>query len=87
MSLQLRDKVIFLTGACGVSGLSHIQTFLDRGARVIASDRSDELVSYLSSFFSSHQSFSNLHLYTLDVTSEVQIESVFSDIVSFFSKL
>ena len=82
MSLPLHNKVIFLTGACGVSGLSHIQTFLDRGARVIASDRNDELVSYLSSFFSTHPCFSNLYLYTLDVTSESQIESVFTSIIS-----
>lgn len=80
MHLSLNGKVVFLTGASGVSGLSHILHFLDRGATVIASDRNEELVSHIYKKFSDHPSRSNLYLHVLDVTSESQIKNLFREI-------
>jgi NAD(P)-dependent dehydrogenase (short-subunit alcohol dehydrogenase family) len=71
---DLTDKTILITGAGGVLGSSHVNLFLECGARVIATDLPGERSSSLKARFKSNSKFS---YYDLDISSEAEIKKIF----------
>ncbi|MEQ8742980.1 SDR family oxidoreductase [Parasphingorhabdus sp.] len=74
---ELTGKVIFLTGAGGVSGKSHISHFLMQGARVIATDRNISALEMLAEEIGAGD---RLMVASLDVTNEDAIADCFEQI-------
>ena len=80
---MLSNKVIFITGASGVSGISHIGIFLERDAMVIATDIDDEGVYKIINKFKNHQNKDKLIVLKLDVTCEISIGKVLKEVVKY----
>ena len=74
MSLSLSDKTIFITGSGGVLGTAYVDTLLESGATVIASDLPGHRADTMKERFGSHAKFA---YYDLDVGNEQEIEAIF----------
>jgi len=74
MSIPLSDKTIFITGSGGVLGTAYVNTLLENGATVVASDlpglRADAMKER-------YGAYANFAYYDLDVGSEEEIEAIF----------
>lgn len=77
MSILLKDKTIFITGSGGVLGTVYINTFLENGATVIASDLPGKNANKIKEIFEKN---SNFIYYNLDVANELDIELIFKKI-------
>ncbi|MFN7269691.1 MAG: SDR family NAD(P)-dependent oxidoreductase [Cereibacter sp.] len=79
MSDQLAGRTVFITGSGGVLGSAYVRRMLAAGARVIASDlaghRADALMA-------AHGANPNFRFYSLDVSDESQVETIFSRIIA-----
>lgn len=80
---MLSNKVIFITGASGVSGISHINLFLERDAKVIATDVDDEGVFKIINKFKNHENKNKLIVLKLDVTCEISIGKVLKEVIKY----
>lgn len=79
MMHDLSEKSVFLTGAGGVLGTSHIANLLARSATVVASELPGARYDALQDKFGDEKGF---HLYPLNVTDEAQVARCFSDIAN-----
>jgi NAD(P)-dependent dehydrogenase (short-subunit alcohol dehydrogenase family) len=84
---QLKDKVIFITGAAGILGIASVKLFLERGAKVIANDiieldQSLALMQIRKQYDS--QAFQFIQA---DMTDEQQIIQVYAAIKQTFGQL
>lgn len=77
MSIKLEGKRIFITGAGGLLGKTYIKSMLESGAEVIATElpgkRSQDLIDEFGNI-------PGFNFFNLDVTSENEIEKVFSNL-------
>ena len=72
--MRLSEKIIFLTGSGGLLGRQYIRSFLDNGAKVIATELEGDRLSTLFLEFGEH---SNAFIRPMDVSSESEIEETF----------
>ncbi len=83
MFADLSNKVIVITGGCGLLGKGFVKTALGRGASVIAADIDEEQLQKLKSEIDSDK----LHTVKLDITSESSIQKAISEIKNKFGKI
>ena len=74
MSSPLSDKTIFITGSGGVLGTAYVNTMLENGATVVASDLPGHRAETMKERFGTYANFA---YYDLDVGSEEEIEAIF----------
>jgi len=74
MSSPLSDKTIFITGSGGVLGTAYVNTLLENGATVVASDLPGQRADAMKERFGTYANFA---YYDLDVGSEEEIEAIF----------
>ena len=74
MSSPLSDKTIFITGSGGVLGTAYVNTLLENGATVVASDLPGHRADTMKERFGTYANFA---YYDLDVGSEEEIEAIF----------
>ena len=74
MSSPLSDKTIFITGSGGVLGTAYVNTLLENGATVVASDLPGHRADAMKERFGTYANFA---YYDLDVGSEEEIEAIF----------
>ena len=74
MTINLEGKTIFITGSGGVLGSSYIDSMLDSGATVIATDLIGQRFEALKANFGSHDNF---RYYDLDVSNEHEVSNIF----------
>jgi len=74
MSSPLSDKTIFITGSGGVLGTAYVNTLLENGATVVASDLPGHRADAMKERFGANANFA---YYDLDVGSEEEIEAIF----------
>lgn len=83
MFADLSNKVIVITGGCGLLGKAFVKTALERGASVAAADINEEQLQKLKSEISSDKLFA----VKLDITSESSIQNAISEIKKKFGKI
>ena len=71
------EKTILITGSAGILGSRYVAEFLERGAKVIATDLPGDLGAQLAARYANNSAF---RYFDLDVTSESQISAVFDEI-------
>ena len=74
MSSSLSDKTIFITGSGGVLGTAYVNTLLENGATVVASDLPGQRADAMKERFGACANFA---YYDLDVSREEEIEAIF----------
>jgi 3-oxoacyl-[acyl-carrier protein] reductase len=74
MSSPLSDKTIFITGSGGVLGTAYVNTLLENGATVVASDLTGHRADAMKERFGTYANFA---YYDLDVGIEEEIEAIF----------
>lgn len=87
MSLQLQNKTILITGACGKLGKASTRMFLERGAQVVATDRIDIGEHPLMQELLAHYGEGRLLLMQADVTEEQQVQDLLDKVRSHFGRL
>ena len=81
--MMLSDQIVFISGACGLIGKRFVETCLNAGASVIATDIDAVKLNELSDEFSS----AKLMLNTLDLTSPEDIGTVLKESVEHFGSV
>lgn len=84
---MLDDKVILITGACGKLGKASTRMFLERGAKVAATDRSDLAAHPVMKALMDEYGEQRLQLIRADVKDEAQVEELIAQIRSRFGRL
>ena len=79
MITTLADKTIFITGSGGILGTTYVNTFLENGALVVATDLPGQRADRLKERFNTNPNF---RYYNLDVGSEAEIEAIFKTLQS-----
>lgn len=74
MNSSLSDKTIFITGAGGILGTAYVNSLIESGAKVVASDLPGQRADVIKERFGSN---SNFAYYNLDVGNEKEIEGIF----------
>jgi len=83
MFADLNDKVIVVTGGCGLLGQAFIQTILKSNGTAVAADVNEEQLQKLKSTSTSDK----LYTVKLDITSENSIRSAIAEIKSKYGKM
>ena len=86
MDLNLKDKVVFITGGSRGIGYSIARKFAGEGATVIISGRNKESIDTACDELKKEYGI-NVKGYTHDVSSSIETAKVFEDIISTFGKI
>lgn len=87
MSLQLDNKTILITGACGKLGKASTRMFLERGASITATDRIDIAEHPFMQELLEQYGDGRLLLVQADVTEEHQVSDLLEKVRSHFGRL
>jgi NAD(P)-dependent dehydrogenase (short-subunit alcohol dehydrogenase family) len=79
----LKDKVIVITGACGLIGKSFSSTCLKHGAKVILADISEEAGKKTEAEFNSP----NVHFIKVDITNTASVKNLINESQKHFGKI
>ncbi|MGZ4068542.1 MAG: SDR family NAD(P)-dependent oxidoreductase, partial [Bacteroidia bacterium] len=83
MFADLKDKVVVITGGCGLLGKTFVETALKNNAIVVGADISDGQLQKLSSEIKSDK----LYPVKLDITSEASIKSLIADVKAKYGRI
>ncbi len=83
MFTDLQEKVVVITGGCGLLGKTFVKAAIENNAIVIAADINKEQLDKLEVEINSE----NLHTVELDITSETSIKSAISGIQKKYGKI
>lgn len=85
---MIEDKIVFITGAFGLIGLSISKNFLDNGAKVILADIQNDRIEEIESELvtAGYQEDQFLVLFT-DITSEQSVKQSLADAIGKFDKI
>ncbi|GHB83383.1 SDR family oxidoreductase [Persicitalea jodogahamensis] len=86
-SLSVADKVILLTGAYGLIGLTLAQAFLQQGALVVLADRDERKQAGIRAELATEYSDNQFLLRNLDITQEESCEEAIRSTVQKFGRL
>ena len=84
---DIKDKVIFVTGAFGLIGQEICKSFLNQDAKVILADINSKVMGELSHEFSKTFSEENFLYLPLDITNEESCEQAVTECVNKFGRL
>lgn len=87
MGLQLENKIILITGACGKLGKASTRMFLEKGAAIAATDRIDIERHPLMQELLEQYGEQRLLLVQADVTDEGQVSHLLETVRSRFGRL
>ncbi|KKB60969.1 hypothetical protein WM40_26015 [Robbsia andropogonis] len=86
MSSHFKDQVVVVTGAAGGIGMEVVREFLSAGAKVIMSDRNEELGrSAISSLPAAHADCASF--IACDIADETSIDRLYEHVAKQFSRL
>ncbi len=83
MFADLTDKVIVVTGGCGLLGKAFVRAILDKGGIAVAADINDDLLSKTKAEFNSPKFYG----VKFDITSVDSIQKALAEIKSKFGKI
>src|ERR1700741_3641722 len=83
MFADLKDKVVVITGGCGLLGRTFVEAALKNNATVVAADISEEQLQKLSAEIKSDR----LYTAKLDITSEASVKSLIADVKAKYGKI
>jgi len=86
-TININNKVIFVTGAFGLIGKEISKSFLGQGAKVVLADINLGVIKSLSEEFSKLYAEENFLFLQLDITSEKSCESSVAECVNKFGTL
>jgi len=86
-TLQLNNKVIFITGAAGAAGRSAVKLFLEKGATVAACDIKPAASIHNLTSLQQQYGTDRLSYYEADLLVEDEIKSVLTDVRAVYGRL
>lgn len=84
--MRLKNKVIYITGACGLIGKSFVQAALEQGAKVICADINQAALDSIFQDFSPKFS-ENIVTTLVDITEKESIQNSLKESLSSFSQV
>lgn len=88
MDLQLKNKIILITGATGGIGRAIAEAFLNESAIVVSVHRNEERFAELKTEFQSKQiPVENLHGYKTDLLSNTAVQQTVTEIANQFQRI
>ncbi|MGZ3867192.1 MAG: oxidoreductase [Bacteroidia bacterium] len=83
MFADLKDKVVVITGGCGLLGKTFVEAALNNNATVIAADISEEQLKKLTAEIKNDKLYSA----KIDITSEASIKSLIADVKTKYGRI
>ena len=82
----LKNKIVIVTGACGLLGKQHVEAIAESGGTPILLDKSKKDVNQLSSLLNDKYDINSIG-YNVDITNEKKIKSNCKEILSHFGRI
>lgn len=86
-TVNITDKVIFVTGAFGLIGKEISKSFLSGGAKVVLADINEKMLSVIEAEFFAFTGKENFLVLRLDITDEKSCEAAVKECVAKYGKL